>query len=140
MTVGTFVMLYNIVLYICCGIAIHSWTLPLYSIVTYAAALKTIDFVVEGIDRSKAAFIVTTEQLSEEFSCGMTIIDAKGYYSDEEKTVVYLVINRFQVGRMKEIIHELDKRAYISISEIADVYRYNQSKKSEKKVEKSRKM
>lgn len=138
MTVGTFVMLYNIVLYICCGIAIHSWTLPLYSIVTYAAALKTIDFVVEGIDRSKAAFIVTTrpeticEQLSEEFSCGMTIIDAKGYYSDEEKTVVYLVINRFQVGRMKEIIHELDKRAYISISEIADVYRYNQSKKSEK--------
>ena len=142
MTVGTFVMLYNIVLYICCGIAIHSWTLPLYSIVTYAAALKTIDFVVEGIDRSKAAFIVTTrpeticEQLSEEFSCGMTIIDAKGYYSDEEKTVVYLVINRFQVGRMKEIIHELDKRAYISISEIADVYRYNQSKKSEK----SRKM
>lgn len=72
MTVGTFVMLYNIVLYICCGIAIHSWTLPLYSIVTYAAALKTIDFVVEGIDRSKAAFIVTTrpeticEQLSEE--------------------------------------------------------------------------
>lgn len=37
MTVGTFVMLYNIVLYICCGIAIHSWTLPLYSIVTYAA-------------------------------------------------------------------------------------------------------
>lgn len=146
MTVGTFVMLYNIVLYICCGIVIHSWTLPLYSIVTYAAALKTIDFVVEGIDRSKAAFIVTTrpeticEQLSEEFSCGMTIIDAKGYYSDEEKTVVYLVINRFQVGRMKEIIHELDKRAYISISEIADVYRYNQSKKSEKKVEKSRKM
>ena len=139
MTVGTFVMLYNIVLYICCGIAIHSWTLPLYSIVTYAAALKTIDFVVEGIDRSKAAFIVTTrpeticEQLSEEFSCGMTIIDAKGYYSDEEKTVVYLVINRFQVGRMKEIIHELDKRAYISISEIADVYRYNQSKKSEKR-------
>lgn len=72
MTVGTFVMLYNIVLYICCGIVIHSWTLPLYSIVTYAAALKTIDFVVEGIDRSKAAFIVTTrpeticEQLSEE--------------------------------------------------------------------------
>ena len=62
----------------------------------------------------------------------MTIIDAKGYYSDEEKTVVYLVINRFQVGRMKEIIHELDKRAYISISEIADVYRYNQNKKTEK--------
>lgn len=132
MTVGTFVMLYNVVLYICCGIAIHSWILPLYSIVTYAAALKTIDFVVEGIDRSKAAFIVTTkpdlvcESLSEEFSCGMTIMGAKGYYSDEEKTVVYIVINRFQVGRMKEITHDIDKKAYITISEIADVYSYNQ--------------
>lgn len=50
-TVGTFVMIYNVILYIICGIVINSWILPLYSIVTYAAGLKTIDFVVEGIDR-----------------------------------------------------------------------------------------
>ena len=37
--VGTFVMIYNIVLYIICGILIHSWILPLYSIITYGAAL-----------------------------------------------------------------------------------------------------
>ena len=58
-TVGTFVMVYNILLYIVCGIVLQSWILPLYSIVTYAAALKTIDFIVEGIDRAKCAVIIT---------------------------------------------------------------------------------
>ena len=58
-TVGTFVMMYNIILYIICGIVLKSWILPLYSIVTYTAALKTIDFIVEGIDRAKCAIIIT---------------------------------------------------------------------------------
>ena len=59
MTVGTFVMIYNVLLYIVCGIVINSWILPLYSIVTYMGALKTVDFVVEGVDRSKEVMIVT---------------------------------------------------------------------------------
>lgn len=133
-TVGTFVMAYNLVLYIICGFVIHSWILPLYSIVTYGAALKTVDFIVEGLDRSKAATIVTVHPdevcaaLSEDFECGMTITEAKGYYSDSPKTVVYIVVNRFQVGKMKELVHENDRSAYISIAEIADVYGANTDK------------
>ena len=130
-TVGTFVMVYNVVLYIICGIILNSWILPLYSIVTYMAALKTIDFIVEGIDRSKAAYIITTkpqeicQELSDTFSCGITTIDAKGFYSDQEKTMIYIVVNRFQIGKMKNIVHELDDKAYVSISEIAEVYSFN---------------
>lgn len=133
-TVGTFVMAYNLVLYIICGFVIHSWILPLYSIVTYEAALKTVDFIVEGLDRSKAATIVTVHPdevcaaLSEAFECGMTITEAKGYYSDSPKTVVYIVVNRFQVGKMKELVRENDRSAYISIAEIADVYGANTDK------------
>lgn len=133
-TVGTFVMGYNLVLYIVCGFVLHSWILPLYSIVAYGAALKTVDFIVEGLDRSKAATIVTVHPnevcaaLSEAFECGMTITEAKGYYSDSPKTVVYIVINRFQVGKMKELVHENDRSAYISIAEIADVYGANTDK------------
>ena len=44
LSLGTFVMIYNVILYIVCGFVINSWILPLYSIVTYAAALKTVDF------------------------------------------------------------------------------------------------
>lgn len=127
-SVGTFVMIYNVLLYIVCGIIIKSWILPLYSIVTYAAALKTVDYIVEGFDRSKAATIVTTcreevcAAISEEFECGITIMDAKGYYSDSDKTVLYVVLNRFQIGRLKKIVLTLDPAAYISIAEVADVF------------------
>ena len=133
-TVGTFVMVYNVILYVCCGIALNSWILPLYSIVTYGAGIKTIDYIVEGIDRSKSAMIVTTRPdeicaaLSEQFECGMTIIDAKGYYSNTDKNVVYIVINRFQVGKMRELVHREDKDAYISISDVADVFHTSQSR------------
>ena len=133
-TVGTFVMIYNIVLYIICGIVIKSWILPLYSIVTYAAALKTIDFMVEGFDRAKGAMIVTKkpeeicEALSIEFESGMTRINAQGGYSGSELTVVYFVVNRFQVAKMQEIVHAIDRDAYITISEVADVFASNQVK------------
>lgn len=131
-TVGTFVMVYNVALYILCGIVIQSWILPLYSIITYAAALKTIDFIVDGLDRAKAAMIITVKPeevcaaLSEEFECGVTTMNAMGYYSKSAKTLVYVVVNRFQVGRMKQLVHENDPTAYISISEVADVFSANQ--------------
>lgn len=130
-TVGTFVMIYNVSLYIICGIVIKSWILPLYSIVTYAAALKTVDFIVEGIDRSKAAMIVTvcpdeiSAALSEAFECGVTKIEAVGGYSNTERTVIYFVLNRFQIGRMKTIVHDNDPTAFITISEVADVFKVN---------------
>ena len=136
-TVGTFVMIYNVILYVMCGFAIQSWILPLYSIVTYAAALKTVDFIIEGFDRSKAANIITTKPkpvcaaLSEAFENGITIIDAKGYYSDSKKTMLYFVVNRFQVGRMTEIIQEIDPGAYISLTEVADIYAANLDKEME---------
>ena len=77
-TVGTFVMIYNVILYTLCGSVIHSWILPLYSIVTYAAGLKTVDFIVEGIDRSKEVMIITDkaeeigQALMTAFECGTT--------------------------------------------------------------------
>lgn len=131
LSIGSFVMIYNVLLYIICGIVIGSWILPLYSIVTYAAASKTVDFFVEGFDRSKAAFIITTKAtdvckaLSETFENGITTINAKGYYSDSDKTMIYFVVNRFQIGRMKNLVHDIDPRAYIAINEVADIFPAN---------------
>jgi uncharacterized membrane-anchored protein YitT (DUF2179 family) len=127
-TVGAFVMIYNVILYIICGIAIQSWVLPLYSIVTYMAALKAVDYVVEGLDRAKSAMIVTTQPdeicqaLSQTFGSGTTKIQAMGGYSNTERTVIYFVVNRFQVTKMKDIVKEIDPTAFITISEVADVF------------------
>lgn len=114
LSVGTFVMIYNVALYILCGFVIHSWILPLYSIVTYMAALKTVDAIVEGFDRAKSIYIVTTRckevctTLSAAFEQGITVLDAKGFYSGADRKVVWVVLNRFQISRMRELVHGID--------------------------------
>ena len=130
-TVGTFVMIYNILLYVVCGFIMKSWILPLYSIVTYMAGLKTVDFIVEGIDRSKEIMIVTekadeiSSALMEAFECGTTKIAARGGYSNNEKTIIYFVVNRFQISKMRTIIHNIDPKAFVTISEVADMFKSN---------------
>lgn len=129
LSVGSFVMAYNVLLYIVCGIVIESWILPLYSIVTYAAALKAVDYMVEGFDRCKAAMIITVRPreicaaLTDTFSTGITRIEAQGGYSGQGRDVLYFVVNRFQISRLRDIVHELDPTAYITISEVADIFR-----------------
>lgn len=141
LTVGTFVMGYNLLLYIVCGLILHSWILPLYSIISYFAALKTVDYIVEGIDRSKSAMIITVKPseisaaLSEEFGCGITLIDAKGYFSDSSKTVIYIVLNRFQIVRAKNIVRSCDPAAYIAVSDVADVFRGKSTHSESEKTE-----
>ena len=131
-TVGTFVMIFNIILYRICGFVNDSWILPLYSIITYGAGLKTVDFIIEGIDRAKAAFIITDHHeeicsaLSESFESGITTLSAHSYFSNTDREMVYIVVNRFQIGSMKDIVHEIDPFAYITISEVADVFKGNQ--------------
>lgn len=128
MTVGTFVMIYNVILYIVSGFVMESWILPLYSIVTYMAALKTVDFIVEGLDRSKGVMIITekpdeiTDALTEAFETGTTIMPATGGYSKTEKAVVYFIVNRFQISKMRTIVHAIDPKAFMTISEVADVF------------------
>ena len=130
-TVGTFVMIYNVALYVLCGVVLGSWVLPLYSIVTYAAGLKTIDFIAEGIDRSKAVMIVTDHPeeinaaLLEAFSCGTTRIAAVGGYSNAEKTLIYFVVNRFQISRVRSMVRGLDPKAFVTITDVADVFKAN---------------
>ncbi len=128
LSVGTFVLIYNVLLYIICGIAMGSWILPLYSIVTYVTASKTVDFIVDGLDSSKSAMIITTKPqkvakaISDEFQTGITIMDAHGYYSDEPKTVLYVVVNQFQTVKIKSIVKKIDRNAYIAITPVADLF------------------
>lgn len=127
LTVGNFVMIYNVILYIVVGITSNSFILPLYSILTYCAAVKAVDFIVEGFDKAKSAMIITTyeqeisEALSEAFGRGITHIDAKGYYAGKEQTIIYFVVNRFQIARMKDIVSEIDENAFVTISEVSDM-------------------
>ena len=128
-SIGNFVMIFNTLLYITCGIVIDSWILPLYSIVTYFAGSKTVDFIVEGFDRSKCAMIVTTkadaisESLAQNFQASGTIVSAIGGYTRSSKQILYFIVNHFQINKLKRIVLEIDESAFISLQEVSDIIR-----------------
>ncbi|MBQ6025149.1 MAG: YitT family protein [Lachnospiraceae bacterium] len=132
-SIGGFVLVFNVILYIICGIAISSWILPLYSIVTYYIGSKTVDFVVEGIDKSKCAMIVTThaseisDALADNFESSGTIVDAIGGYTKKPKNIIYFIVNRFQINRLKKIVHSIDPSAFISLQDVSDIIRKNEN-------------
>ena len=120
------------ILYVICGIIVGSWILPLYSIITYYIGSQVVDFVVEGLDRSKSAMIVTNKAeeisnaLSENFQASGTIINAIGGYTKEDKQIIYFVINHFQINKLKKIVYEIDKSAFISLYEVSDIIKKKQ--------------
>ena len=126
LSIGTFVMIYNAILYIIAGAVMSNWLLALYSVIAYACGLKAVDFVVDGFDKAKSAFIISdkheevAEALSAEFGRGVTVLDAEGYYSKANKTIIYCVINRFEVAKLKEIIQSIDSHAFVAINDVTD--------------------
>ena len=126
-SIGSFVMIFNTILYIACGIVINSWILPLYSIVTYFVGSKTVDFVVEGFDRAICAMIVTnqadkiTDTLADNFKASGTIVNAVGGYTKEEKQIIYFIVNHFQINKLRQIVYEIDENAFISLQDVSDI-------------------
>lgn len=126
MTVGTFVMSFNIILYIIAGAITKSWEAPLYSVIAYAVGLKSVDFIIEGFDKSKSAYIISNhpekiaDTIVEIFERGVTIINAEGYYSKKPKKIIYCVVNRFEVNKMKSIVTTIDPNAFVAITDVSD--------------------
>jgi uncharacterized membrane-anchored protein YitT (DUF2179 family) len=150
-SVGTFVMIYNAVLYIAAAVIAtlvapdatgNEWTIALYSVIAYYVGLKTIDFIVEGLEKGKAAMIITenprkiSEALSRELKRGITLWDSTGYYSGADKKVLYVVVNRFEIAKLKTMVADLDPQAFVSIIEVSEIMGTSKMyrKKDKKKV------
>lgn len=127
LTVGQFVMMFNVILYVIACFLLKDFQIGLYSIVTYGIGLKAVDFIADGFDKGKGVFIITeksdavAETLSAEMGRGLTILDARGYYSGTDKTMLYCVVNRFEISRLKTLIAATDPTAFVTISDISEV-------------------
>lgn len=130
LSVGTFVMLYNILLYITSAIIFGSWLIPLYSLIAYAIGIKAVDFIVDGFDKAKGVMIITNKEskkyneiaklINENLGRSVTIIKAKGFYSKEDKVMLYCVIDRFQIGKLKKIVYSIDPTSFVTVNEISE--------------------
>lgn len=134
LSVGTLVMMYNMVI-MCLAILLVGVDCALFSIMAYGVGLKAVDFMVEGLDRGKAALIVTEKgeelaaHLSVEMGRGATIWKGKGCYEQSEKSVLFFVVNRFEVVWLKQLIYTVDPAAFVAINEISEVLGHAGSKK-----------
>lgn len=127
LTVGQFEMIYNALQYLLACVILNDVRVGLYSIVSYAVGLKAVDFVIEGLSRSKACFIITNkseamaEVISKEMRRGITLVPSKGYYSQTNINMLYVVVNRFEIGKLKKLVSDIDPRAFMTITEVGEV-------------------
>ena len=125
-SVGEIIMFINLFIFTVAGF-IYDWQHALYSIITYFVAYKTMDIVIEGLNESKSVFVITDysteigKDIMEKMDVSVTYIDAEGGYSGIKKRIVYCVISRLQVQKIKEIAKNIDPRAFIAIENVYEV-------------------
>lgn len=117
-TVGDVILAFNIMLFTS-SIYFLGIEVAMYSILTYFSAAKAIDFLVTGLDEHISMMIVTNKShqirqfLLEEFHKGVTVLKGEGGYSQEGKEVLFCVVTRFDLGKIKSSILEQDPQAFM---------------------------
>lgn len=98
----------------------------LYSILTYFAASKTIDFLIHGIEEYTAIIIISDrseeirQMILSSLGRGVTIYKGRGGMSDTEQDILFCVVTRLEIGRVKRVTTEIDASAFIVFHPLAD--------------------
>ena len=125
-TVGEIIMFFNIFIFMCAGF-VYEPARAMYSAITYFTAYKCIDVVLQGFNESKSIFIVSdkyqdiADRIMNELYRGVTYLNAQGAYSMNDKKMIYCVVSRFEISKMKEIINDVDPGAFMAIENVHEV-------------------
>lgn len=125
-SVGEIVMFFNLFILSSAGL-VFGWDKAMYSLIAYFIAFKMIDITIEGLDETKSVMIISedseviAEKVMARLGRGVTILSGKGGYSGEERNVLYLVITRLEIVKLKVIIDEIDPNAFVTISGVHEV-------------------
>ena len=126
-SVGEIIMFINIFIYTCAGF-LYGWEKAMYSTLTYLIASKAIDAIIQGFSEEKSIRIISDKgrQLGQEIIQNLnktiTYIDAQGGYSKAKKTMIYCIVPRIELTKLKELIAKVDKDAFIAIENVHEVY------------------
>lgn len=125
-TVGEIVMFFNIFILSATGM-IFSWDIAMYSLLTYFIAFKVIDITIEGLDESKSIFIITEKQIEivaaiqDRLGRTCTIWQGQGGFSGDNKTIIYTIVTRLEITKLKTIVREFDDDAFVTVGIIHEV-------------------
>lgn len=126
-SVGQFIMIINVFIFILAAFLVFSWETAMYSIITYYIAYKMIDIVVEGLEELKSVTIISdvpeeiSDALIKQLGRGMTYIQGQGVFTGEPKKIIYTIVTRIELSTLRSIVEDIDPNALVAIENIADV-------------------
>lgn len=125
-SVGELVMFINVFILSAAGF-VFSWDRAMYSLMAYFIAYKTIDITIEGLEQSKAIWIISEhheeigDALNSRLGRGVTYLNGEGAYSGDQKRVIFTVITRLEEAKLKSIVNDIDPGAFLAVGDIHDV-------------------
>ena len=126
-SVGEIIMSINLLVYMLCGF-VFTWERAMYSILTYIIASKMIDIVLDGLNSSKSVQVISDKtfeigrELVENLDISVTYMRGKGGYSGLDKDIIYCVVSRLELSKMKEVIKSIDPNAFMAIIDVHEAY------------------
>jgi len=125
-SIGEIIMFCNVFIYVAAGF-LYGWDRAMYSILTYFIAYKVIDIVLEGLSESKSVNIISDKAITigdsiiKKLDIGVTYIKGRGGYTGVEKDIIYCVISRLELTKLKELVKSIDKTAFIAVENVHEV-------------------
>lgn len=124
--VGDLILAFNIVLFLI-AMTVLKVEEALYSILTYVAAAKTLDFVLYGLEQYTAITIISEqsakirEAITGTLGRGVTVYRGYGGMSGTDQHILYCVVTRLEIGRVKSLARSIDPKSFVVIQSLADV-------------------
>ena len=123
--VGDVILLLNVLIFSAAAffLGIES---AMYSMLTYFAASKTVDFLIHGVEEFTAVIIVSehSEEIRQtiirDLQRGVTVYKGRGGMSDDEQDILFCVVTRLEIGRIRTAVHRLDPGSFIVVHPLAD--------------------
>jgi uncharacterized membrane-anchored protein YitT (DUF2179 family) len=129
-SVGDIILVINVVVFSVAAYILSIDT-ALYALITYLAAAKTVDFVVEGIEEYTGVTIISShsaeinEMITQQLGRGVTNYKGKGGFGTQghskEKDILYTVVTRLEISSLKTEVHKIDPYAFMVMNSIKDV-------------------
>lgn len=126
-SIGEIIMGFNVIIYAAAGFVFGAEK-AMYAIITYFIASKIIDAVLEGLNNSKSVRIISDKSyeigqaLLERLDVGVTYLDGEGGFSGKEKKLIYCVVARLEMAKLKEIVKEIDPAAFVAVVDVHETY------------------
>ena len=125
-SIGEIVMFINVFILLSAGF-VFGWERAMYSLITYFIAYKTIDLTIEGLEQMKAATIISIkpreiqEAIYARLGRNVTFLYGKSGYTGIYKEIIYCVISRLEIAKLKKIVLDFDPDAFVAIEHVHDV-------------------